>query len=106
MLTFSEPVVYKEKKPSFFKDSFFLKDGDYLLSHLRSTIGVVGLNFSVRNGKRWDPNAIVTLNMVDMVYAFKYVVSGMPPFDAHASGMAPDVMSGMTCFFWKEVTGN
>jgi len=27
---------------------------------LRSTIGVVGLNFSVRNGKRWNPNAIVT----------------------------------------------
>ena len=36
------------------------KNGDYLLSHLRSTIGVVGLNFSVRNGKRWDPDAIVT----------------------------------------------
>ena len=28
---------------------------------LRSTIGVVGLNFSVRNGKRWNPNAITTL---------------------------------------------
>ncbi len=36
------------------------KNGDYLLSHLRSTIGVGGLNFSVRNGKRWDPDAIVT----------------------------------------------
>ena len=39
---------------------FFSKDGDDLLSHLRSTIGVVGLNFSVRNGKRWDPDAVVT----------------------------------------------
>gem|GEM_PF-2344237 len=28
---------------------------------LRSTIDVVGLNFSVRNGKRWIPNAITTL---------------------------------------------
>ena len=28
---------------------------------LRSTIGVTGLNFSVRNGKRWNPDAIVTL---------------------------------------------
>ena len=28
---------------------------------LRSTIGVTGLNFSVRNGKRWDPGAITTL---------------------------------------------
>ena len=36
------------------------KNGGYLLSHKRSTIGVVGLNFSVRNGKRWNPDAIAT----------------------------------------------
>ena len=35
--------------------------GGYLLSHFRSTIGVVRLNFSVRNGKRWNPHAITTL---------------------------------------------
>ena len=35
--------------------------GGYLLSHFRSTIGVVRFNFSVRNGKRWIPNAIATL---------------------------------------------
>ena len=35
--------------------------GDYLLSHFRSTIGVVRLNFSVRNGKRWNPHAVITL---------------------------------------------
>ena len=23
-----------------------------------STIGAIGLNFSVRNGKRWDPDAV------------------------------------------------
>ena len=34
------------------------EDGGYLLSHLRSTIGVSGLNFSVRNGKRWNPAAL------------------------------------------------
>ena len=28
---------------------------------LRSTIGVTGLNFSVRDGKRWIPRAIATL---------------------------------------------
>ena len=33
------------------------KNGGCLLSHLRSTIGAAGLNFSVRNGKRWDPGA-------------------------------------------------
>src|SRR5690554_6223241 len=27
---------------------------------LRSTIGAAGLNFSVRNGKRWDPCAVTT----------------------------------------------
>ena len=36
------------------------KNGGYLLSHLRSTIGAGGLNFSVRNGKRWNPATIAT----------------------------------------------
>ena len=37
------------------------KIGSYLLSHLKgSTIGVDGLNFSVRDGKRWSPAAIAT----------------------------------------------
>ena len=36
--------------------------GGYLLSHFRSTIGVVRFNFSVRNGKRWIPHAITTLS--------------------------------------------
>ena len=26
----------------------------------RSTIGAIGLNFSVRKGKRWNPDAIAT----------------------------------------------
>ena len=38
----------------------FAEKGGYLLSHLRSTIGTIGLNFSVRNGKRWNPNVITT----------------------------------------------
>ena len=37
------------------------KGGGDLLSRLRSTIGAVGLNFSVRNGKRWDTNAVATI---------------------------------------------
>ena len=36
-------------------------EGGYLLSHFRSTIGVAGFNFSVRNGKRWSPRAMATL---------------------------------------------
>ena len=37
-----------------------LKVGDDLLSHNSSTIGAGRFNFSVRNGKRWNPVAIVT----------------------------------------------
>ncbi len=35
--------------------------GSDLLSHLSSTIGAEGLNFSVRKGKRWNPFAIATI---------------------------------------------
>ena len=35
--------------------------GGYQLSHFPRTIGVVRLNISVRNGKRWIPHAITTL---------------------------------------------
>ena len=41
--------------------SLLLKKGGDLLSRLvDSTIGATGLNFSVRNGKRWNPSAITT----------------------------------------------
>ena len=43
------------------RDACSLEGGGYLLSHFRSTIGVAGFNFSVRNGKRWSPRAITTL---------------------------------------------
>ena len=49
----------KTREPTLTIDS--LLGGGYLLSHFRSTIGVVRLNFSVRNGKRWDPHAMTTL---------------------------------------------
>ena len=50
-------VYEKSPEPFQARDS----RGGYLLSHFRSTIGVVRLNFSVRNGKRWIPHAITTL---------------------------------------------
>ena len=34
----------------------------YSPTNICSTIGAVGLNFSVRDGKRWNPNAINRLN--------------------------------------------
>ena len=36
------------------------KGGDLLSRLMDSTIGATGLNFSVRNGKRWNPGAITT----------------------------------------------
>ena len=38
------------------------KAGGCLLSRFRSTIGAAGLNFSVRDGKRWCPGAMAAIN--------------------------------------------
>ena len=48
------------------------KGGGYLLSRLRSIISVIGLNCSVRNGKRWNPDAITTLYLSFRI-SFPYV---------------------------------
>ena len=40
--------------------SYLKKGGDLLSRLVDSTIGATGLNFSVRNGKRWNPGAITT----------------------------------------------
>ena len=43
---------------------------------LRSTIGAVGLNFSVRNGKRWNPDAIATsfnMNMWWLIHSTRWL---------------------------------
>ena len=54
----SKKNVNKKKDDSYESS---LKFGVYLLSHLTgSTIGVKGLNFSVRNGKRWILHVINT----------------------------------------------
>ena len=53
---------YKKKTPKYLLlRRLHLIEGGYLLSHFRTTIGVTGFNFSVRNGKRWNPRAITTL---------------------------------------------
>ena len=41
----------------------------YSPTNYGSTIGAVGLNFSVRNGKRWNPGTIATLIRYDMILA-------------------------------------
>ena len=65
------------KKPlSLLKGSF--KVGDDLLSHVCSTIGAGRLNFSVRNGKRWNPAAIVTLRSFRSL-EFEVCIVLLPP---------------------------
>ena len=60
--TVFEGGIYKKRAvPSSGTALFFLKRRLPTLPLLRSTIGVIGLNFSVRDGKRWNPNAITTL---------------------------------------------
>ena len=54
-----EARVYENCPGAGLSGSF--RRGGYLLSHFRSTIGVVRFNFSVRNGKRWSPHAIAAL---------------------------------------------
>jgi hypothetical protein len=58
-ISFTRRNSHKKEAPGF--RGFFYKFGDYLLSHICSTIGADRFNFSVRNGKRWSPAAIVTL---------------------------------------------
>ena len=61
LLGFYHPLWYKKKHRPEKVSSQGDLSGGCLLSHLRSTIGVTGLNFSVRDGKRWIPGAITTL---------------------------------------------
>ena len=56
--------IHKEKAPSSFELRAFVKWRRPTLPRVCSTIGAVGLNFSVRNGKRWNPVAITTGNIV------------------------------------------
>ena len=58
LATLNSPKITKPRQLVL---SRLLLSGGCLLSHLRSTIGVTGLNFSVRDGKRWIPGAITTL---------------------------------------------
>ena len=50
---------------------------------IRSTIGAVGLNFSVRNGKRWNTNAITT-RMTDILnFSISSVAVGLEQLALH-----------------------
>ena len=56
-----KPQFPPTKKPQYSYWGFIWKNSAATYSPAkRSTIGADGLNFSVRNGKRWDPIAIAT----------------------------------------------
>ena len=46
----------------------------YSPTNLCSTIGADGLNFSVRNGKRWIPDAINRLNKCTVHFLYTHIV--------------------------------
>ena len=54
-------MTIRKTRDGSFKLSSLCKGGDYLLFRFRSTIGVMRFNFSVRDGKRWNPHAVFTL---------------------------------------------
>ena len=62
---FRGPLKQKKKRPSIAWSPLWRKKVamTYSPTNLRSTIGADGLNFSVRNGKRWIPDAIDRLNI-------------------------------------------
>ena len=45
------------------------------LPRVCSTIGADGLNFSVRNGKRWNPDAITAIITLTYLYSFSLAFS-------------------------------
>ena len=62
MRLLSDASIWHKKRSADF--STLPEVGDYLLFHIGcSTIGTGGLNFSVRNGKRWIPAVVVTLSL-------------------------------------------
>ena len=56
-------VYIQKESPNFLELSSVKVAMTYSPTKVCSTIGAVGLNFSVRNGKRWIPDAINRLNI-------------------------------------------
>ena len=55
--------LYKQKRAPFLRNPFVIRSATTYSPTISSTIGADGFNFSVRNGKRWSPAAIVTLRL-------------------------------------------
>ena len=63
MIDEGELTAYTKKREPQLLEVLFVKVAmTYSPTNLCSTIGAVGLNFSVRDGKRWIPDAINRLN--------------------------------------------
>ena len=84
--------------------------GGYLLSHFRSTIGVAGFNFSVRNGKRWIPRAVtafVTCSELALLFASAFAfasVSASAFASASALVLGPPLRRGRSVWLGKELS--
>ena len=84
--------------------------GGYLLFRFRSTIGVAGFNFSVRNGKRWIPRAVtafVTCSELALLFASAFAfasVSASAFASASALVLGPPLRRGRSVWLGKELS--
>ena len=70
------------------------KAASYSPASHRSTIGAGGLNFSVRNGKRWDPAAITTKCIFSI--RFKHTGTRQAKQEAYTHGITRGPQGGNT----------
>ncbi len=70
-------MVIKRIRPAAMCSRPDRKGGGYLLSHFRSTIGVAGFNFSVRNGKEGGTRAVTTLVFFLFPVVAVYLATGV-----------------------------
>ena len=90
----SSGMVIKRIRPAAMCSRPDCEGGGYLLSHFRSTIGVAGFNFSVRNGKRWSPRAMATL-------VFSFPVTGT--YRPAGMGQVGSTLEAMTYLFYSRL---
>ena len=79
------------------------KAASYSPASHRSTIGAGGLNFSVRNGKRWDPAAITTKYVLNI--RFQHTGTRQAEQEGNPRGL-PRNRNGETIPRQEKISGN
>ena len=91
-LSHPHPQTKKESRRNLFlQDPHSKKAASYSPASHCSTIGASGLNFSVRNGKRWNPAAITTVIwLFDGLGTSKHNQDRNPSYESHKSTRGKD----------------